>query len=470
MIVGAAQVEIFIKSTRFITKISANIGEENSDLLSVTTNKDLDSPAGSFQIVLVPKSSDGGETWFSRVEVWDFVEISFKGIKDTEKHVTMRGLVDNVQYTESFEGGIPQRTITISGRDLGSLLTDFQIYLIPIIKEHMEATIQGFGLLYTEAVQRGLEQSTVQPLFEFAMDFFKKNYLNIIISGEDKKIADYLKTEAQAMFPELEVGAMYWKQYYGSWLNVFTQFQDKPFHELFVYDTDRYSTLILRPSRYQDARGKFPERVEKLSTNKNMYPDGFSIYNDEKISMTISKTIQEVKSYFITYPNAGVFGGKQDFWSVAIMPNISDVSKSENPYIAFNNVLPSCIEKFGIRPMEVETIFNNFGNGQTEQKDRSKTEQETADPFIPMGEKMNKTLVAWFLHNPLLLNGAVDIAGTNRAIVGTYMRDEDEGKEYYVYGVTHNFQLFQSYRTSLQLKRGIPFDGLEVANRYFFPV
>ena len=471
MIVGASEVSITIKSTRYITKITANEGEENSDLISVSTSKDLESPAGSFQIVLVPKKTLG-ETWFDRVKVFDFVEISFKGMKDPEKKVIMRGLVDTIQLSESYESGIPQRTVQITGRDLGSLLLDFEIYLIPVIKEQQEAAMQGMGLLFMEATKRGLVEAPVADLYNFLMQFFKDNYLDITILGDyEKKLKDYLQTKAKAFFTNLKTGAMYFKEHYGKWYNIFKQFQDPPFHELFVYDTDSYSWLILRPSRYKDAKGVYPGRISGLLDDKDMYPSDFSIYNDEKISMTTAKSSQEIKNMYITYPSAGVFGGKQSFWSVAIMPNINNLEKSVNPYVALDKSLPSYLNKFGYRPYEVETVFYNFPVQSTEEKYKDRNEKEQSEDFIPTGEEMNKTLVAWFLHNPLLVNATVDIAGTNRALIGTYMKDEDEKMEYYVYGVSHNFQLFQSFRTSLQLKRGIPFGGLgENSNKYFFPV
>src|SRR4030042_882140 len=469
MLKGSQEVTITILSTRFITKISANLGEENSDLISVTTSKDLNSPSGTFQIVLVPKKGDGGDSWFDRVEVFDFVEIKFKGIKDKEQKVVMRGLVDNVQQSENYEAGPPNRFITISGRDLGCLLTDFQIYLVPIIKEHQVAQFTGYGLLYTEAVERGLENAYVKDVLDFLMDMLKKQ-INIYISGRDKRILDYLKTDAQSLFPSHKTSFAFLKGYDGPWINTFTRFQDKPFHELFIWDDNDYSWLILRPSRLKDARGKFPETVDEFLSKKNMYPDNFSISNEEKISMSISKDSREVHSYYITYPSAGVFGGKMDFWSVAISPNIEDVTKSENPYLASNEVLPSASQKFGIRPLEIETVYSDLFVGEIDEKDKDKSEKEQFDPFIAKGEAMNKTLVAWFLHNPLLLSGTIEIPGTNRAIIGTYMKDEDEKKEYYVEGVTHSFTLFQSFRTSLQLSRGLPTDGLEQANRFFFPI
>jgi hypothetical protein len=83
----------------------------------------------------------------------------------------------------------------------------------------------------------------------------------------------------------------------------------------------------------------------------------------------------------------------------------------------------------------------------------------------------NRTLVAWFLHNEYLLSGTIAIPGTNKAIIGTYVEDEDDSLEYYVEGVTHNFVLFQSFTTSLRVTRGMPLanqGGLGYRNKYFF--
>ena len=107
--------------------LHSKIGDPNSDFLKVRTSKDLNSPTGSFTIELTPKEDAEGKTWKDKLEVFDYAEIFLKGIDDEKEKIVMRGLIDTVSISETFQE-FPQRSITVDGRDLGVLLSDFQIW------------------------------------------------------------------------------------------------------------------------------------------------------------------------------------------------------------------------------------------------------------------------------------------------------------------------------------------------------
>jgi hypothetical protein len=74
--------------------------------------------------------------------------------------------------------------------------------------------------------------------------------------------------------------------------------------------------------------------------------------------------------------------------------------------------------------------------------------------FAKTAEMMNRTLVAWFLHNPFLYSGSMTIRGTNEAAIGTYVEDVGDMMSYYVEEVRHEFRVFESYITTLAITRG----------------
>jgi hypothetical protein len=82
--------------------------------------------------------------------------------------------------------------------------------------------------------------------------------------------------------------------------------------------------------------------------------------------------------------------------------------------------------------------------------------EQMKNQLLPIIIDMNRTLVAWFLHNQYLEEGNMIIRGTNAAKVGVYAIDADEQKEYYVNAVVQDFILFQYYRTTLTVTRGQP--------------
>jgi len=182
--------------------------------------------------------------------------------------------------------------------------------------------------------------------------------------------------------------------------------------------------------------------------------------------MAVSKTVRDMSNYYLSIPTLNTIT-KNEFRGIAIGPNFDQPEMSVNPFLQLNENYPSYMRKYGFRKMEFETVYMDLDIGQ------KKTQGEdyltvTKEAFTDIAEKMNETLVAWFLHNPLLLSGTIDIAGTNRAIIGTYMLDEDEDMEYYVEAVNHSFVTLQSFTTNLVLSRGMPTGGLPNKNPKIF--
>jgi len=479
MLVGASEVSIGFESTQAKYRVSARLGEANSDIISVTTSKDLTSPSGSFQIQLVSRLDSNKQTWFDKLSVLDFAEIRFRGIKDDDMKTVMRGLIDRIEMSEDYEGGVPRRLIVVTGRDLGCLLTDFQFYFIPALREQQQYAIKpGYGLIYYKAAEKGIEYAAnIEDIYKFLIELWQCEVDFEV--GQLGHILGYTKWDSAALYPQFRTTLQFIYEYYGAFWNAFAQFQDHPFHELFVYDDDNFSWFILRPSRYKDAKGNYHPRVKELLDRSHMYPneDEFEIINEEKIRMSVTKDVANTYSYYITYPCSVVFGEKVDFWSVAVDPNINDLAKSRNPYLALKPEYPSYMKKFGFRPHEQETVYHINPSGQLDHDSHGPTRGRVFEDdvfgtsYIAQGIELNLTLVKWFLHNPLLLSGSIDIPGTNRALIGTYMKDMDEKPpmEYYVEGVNHTFIVLESFQTNLRLSRGMPQGGLGAgANEYFF--
>lgn len=482
VLTGASNVTVTIWSTDSKRVIGTTMGDATSDILSVTTTKDLTTPAGSFQIQLVPRLDASGETWFDKIHAWDFVEVKFKGIKDEKEKVVMRGLVDSIEKSEDYQAGVPNRKITVSGRDLGSLLTDFLIYYIPELGKQ-EAIRSMLKVLAWEVNPKLM--CNAKEAFEFMCRYwFDQMDLFIQIGHQEQKITSFINTSAESFYPRNLTSMLFLLSYEGPWWNAFEEYRDKPFHELFIYDDDKYSWFILRPSRLKDAQGSLPPVVDGLINSGYtwMYPENMVIEREEKIASSIQKNSNEVCTWYFTVPTQELIS-KQSFRSVAISPNLQNPKASVNPYIASNPNFPSYIKKYGFRPREAKTnfIFLDAGQlsgqgGQEEWpsearyverysgKKSSQGEDYVSKVIVPnyveRGQEMNKTLVAWFLHNPLLLSGNIEIPGTNRSIVGTYVWDKDDDMQYYVEGVTHTFIQLQSFRTQLRITRGMPIGGL----------
>jgi len=469
MLIGTPTAKVVISSTDRKIQISSSAGDTKSQLLSVVTQKDLTEPSGSFQIQLTPEKDSNGLTWFDRINIWDFVEIDFKGILDDRELTCMRGLIDSVTFSEDYASGVPQRSIMVSGRDLGCLLTDFHIYMIPELGEKAAAEMVVGGPVWFRAAEKGFIGGNAYDTFEFLTKMFFEQ-IDLVISSE-ASILTYLDWDAASFMDDLRTYIGYLQGYQGPWWNAFSQYQDQPFHEMFVYDSNAMSWFILRPSRLKDANRNYHPTVISLMSNSeksHMYPPDFTITNEEKISTSLSKHITDMYNYYLTIPTLNVMT-KIDFRGTAIQNNFDNPENSKNPFFQLDKEYPSYMKKYGFRKKEFETTYIDLDIGQFKRQGQGYN-SELKNTFVELGEELNRVLVAWFLHNPLLLSGNIQIAGTNRSIIGTYMIDQDEKMEYYVEGVNHNFVTLQSFTTNLRVSRGLPLGGMLQANKeYLIP-
>jgi hypothetical protein len=464
----ASRVTIYTDDRKF--RVTSALGQYDSEILAINTNKDLGNPAGTFNILFVPKKDSSNFTWFDKIDAYDYAQIEFKGINDPDFRVVMRGLIDTVNFSESWEGGTPQRSITVSGRDLGCLLTDHQIYYIPELSK--EAALEG---MLTYMAWKNFIPGPVNAYgaFKVIWERFQHGLDLSLGGGQIKQKFDFFAAQS---FENDKTNLWHLKGYEGPYWNAFAQYQDKPFHELFVYDdfldesNGGKSWLILRPVRFKDARGTYHNSVTDYLGNPILYPKDFTFKNKDLVAINVNKNQNEVYNYYITIPTLQLLS-KMSFRGLCLSTTKgSSFKDSENPFFQTNKLMPAYIGKYGFRKLEATTYFINLDVGQLEEKDRGKNYEEgvLVPAFIKTGIERNRMLVAWFMHNEFLFSGTIDIAGTNRATMGTYAQNEDDKMEYYTEGVSHSWVLFQHFRTSLRVSRGQPqsSEGGLVGNKY----
>lgn len=519
---GASKFRVTIYTDNAKFQISGAVGDPNPDILSITTNKSIGNPAGTFSIVFTPKKDGNGLTWADKLDAFDYVEIEFQGIDDPPifrsvqggveliPNIVMRGLIDTVTKDESWDAGVPRRQITISGRDLGALLSDQQIYYIVEIDPGAALLKDVIPLGAYGLVSDRPPVANADGIFSFIAQHFKqaiKLRLGIpgnVESGEGPtsvNIGDKLQYIAYSMFPDEVSNTFFLRGHEGNYWTAFSHYEDKPFHEMFVYDAPECSWFLLRPSRLKDAQGNLPKVVNDLSqkeltfdtsgggarkfTGNTVYPAGIEISPVDKLSIDVSKSNSEIYNYFITIPELSVVS-KIQFRGLMLSPYRTHPENSENPFFQTDENFPGFIGKFGFRKYEAATVFVDLDEGQQNSVGES-YENVAQKRFVERGIQRNRTLVAWFMHNEKLLSGSMTIRGTRNAIIGTYLIDNDPdvqsagqvaqnlglgsggGFEYYIEGVTHNFVVLDSYITTLSITRGMPVNGLgPKANKYFF--
>ncbi len=127
---------------KFLTKTAGNLvldSSVNADIISVETHKDICSPMGSFTIILGPRiakssSVEKGTILLSDIiQPYDLVQIDFK--TDGGYNTEMIGLVARASSVLTVaHDGKPQRVIKIDGFDLGKAIQNFKLFFNPYVQ------------------------------------------------------------------------------------------------------------------------------------------------------------------------------------------------------------------------------------------------------------------------------------------------------------------------------------------------
>lgn len=456
-LVGVPSYDVSIFTKEFTYKLRGQLGNPNNDILSITVSKDLTNPVGDWQIRFVPTDING-ENWFDRIDIFSYIEIKLKGGGDVKEKMVMRGIVDNIEKEEEYSSTVPSRTITVSGRDFGALLTDIQVYWVPGIdpKRYL------LKMLNWAADGTPFHLLTAQETFNIFFTYWK-DMVSITVGETRVSLIDKVDTRAESWIKNGKTTNIHLISYQGPqgtpWWNLFSEYQDKPFHEIFIYDDDDFCRLIMRPSRLLDTTGNYNKRVSELIQDDIMYPlhPYFEVIDSEKIGFTIAKSGSSIYSYYITIPKVQMLS-KESIQSIGLLKAGGNPKECKNPYFAVDDNLPSCINRYGFRPLEAGIMFMNTDQGEigNDPPENTYEVKQVREYNKVKSDNLNLTMVAWFLANPLFRSGNMVIRGTNVPIIGTYVLDKGEGMEYYVEGVTHEFINFESYKTTLRLTRGQP--------------
>ena len=417
--VGAPTLTVNFYTRDKVYELHSKIGDPNTAILSVTTSKDLGSPAGSFTIAMVPESDERGKTWKDKLEVFDYVEIFMKGIDDPSERIIMRGLIDTISMEEDYSGDVPTRNITLSGRDLGALFVDFSVWYSPLLDAKA-----ALGKMATWIKEKRPQGYSAEELFKeffdhmtnlFELTVGKPTYSgttgwghsinartqrNVVVSPSSTvNLSAKIERKIKAFFPELRTTYLQFNQFEGSYWNLFQNYQDKPFHEMFVWDADDTTKFVFRPARLKDMKSNFHDNVLSAMEELGMaaYPPDFSVNDADKISMSTKQSVSQLNNYFFTFPELQGGQSKTNMMSVAVLSFVDNPSESVNPFLSIRPPLSAAelegttnlagnepmafIGRYGRRAYEVPIHFFLQDIGQILQS-------ESKDPAHPLPDPL----------------------------------------------------------------------------------
>jgi len=474
---------------------SSTNSDPTDQLLSVTTNKALSAPAGTFSVTLA------GDGWFMpdgvpKLKPNDLAVI-YMGYKANNKSVTwtdgtthtatedlstvMIGLIDTVTRTRSGGGnGVqPQVTTTITGRDFGKLLIKSMLKFYPELnwgtnEQHFFLTQVGWVTLLQAFTGADAIMGTPAKILDTIMRSILKKLVDIKWKVYDDNITGAVggpKTASlgnmlRYRFAQTEFTIPFYmtaQQYEGSVWNLMERVNLKPFTELFVDTRDRWDvdwgdghagqvvTEVCEESS-DSSKGALSEDKGKWDYPSTMFgkKDGAQavvVFRNTPFTQELWSKLrthdlfsEDIITETLSYSDNENYNL---FWSgTTLTPFAStfDLKRVNPPLINEDNV-----KRYGLNSLEI----------QIEGLQLLKASEPTQTvSLVTMAKSLNQKLKDWFEHNDTYLSGTLEIRGKADLKIGQKLIHKELGLEFYVEGVTQNFQVYGEWHTVAQVTRG----------------
>jgi len=470
--------------------------DPTDQLLSVTTTKTLSAPAGTFSVKLA------GDGWFMsdetpKLKPNDLV-IIYMGYKAANKTVTwvdgtahaatedlgtiMIGLIDTVTRTRAGggNGGQPQVTTTVTGRDFGKLLIKPTLRFYPELnwgtakEQHFFLTQTGWcamleaftgekAIIGTPAkILDTIMRSLLKKLVDIKWKVYDDNTLGAVGGPKLASLGNMLRYR----FAQTEFTTPFYmtaQQYEGSIWNLMERVNFKPFTELFVDTRDRWDvswgedghdrqvvTEACEESSDSD-KGTLSEDKGRWDYPATMFgkKDGAQavvVYRNTPFTQELWAKLRthEVLSEDIITETLSYSDNENYnlFWSgTTLTPFASfDLKRLNPPLLNEENAL-----RYGLNTLEVQI------EGMQLLKESESTQTVS---IVAMAKSLNQKLKDWFEHNDTYLSGSLEVRGKADLRIGQKLIHKDLGLEFYIEGVTQNFQVYGEWHTTVQVTRG----------------
>lgn len=450
-------------------------------VLSVNTQKTLHNPAGGFTVSLA------GSQWVNRLKSNDLVVIKM-GYKGQKLDTVMVGLIDTVTRRRSMAGEQPQVTTTVIGRDFGKLFLKSVLRFYPEIGAQKSDSASKFFLtdvgwinmlkiFSEENITKGSPAVILDRIMRFIMTKLNETEWHVYdergSTPKKKKVSfgsivRYAFQQVDFFLPFMLTA----DQFEGSVWNLMERATQKPFTELFI-DTRDASETNMPGTRKLIPTGSIETTSNKssqarLPKDKGYYPypavhfgevDSlvYLTYRTAPFDTTSWKKLR--KHVLDTNDVISDEISRTDnehynlFWAgTTINPLGIDLKRAMPPLINETDV-----KRYGISPLEVQI------EGLEVLREKS---TDHGRKLEGLSGKYSGILKAWFQDNHEYWSGNFEVRGKSSYRVGQVLAYESQDLEFYIEGVTQNFNVFTSWTTALTVTRGKKSNVVIDSNRY----
>ena len=273
------------------------------DLKTIQTSKTTTQPYGTFTLTFTMREDAGG-SWADKLPFRTYVEMC-AGVGRGTPPILMRGLLDEPGQTLTMPAAPtgPQREVTVSGRDLGAILTDWQIlYLwgIDPMALYLEANMQAGDALQAQlGVSAGEQRATV-----LLNAFITKLVNGHAVQGLQTALPVPAFTPQIAIPEAYRVNFLSLQPWQGSYSNFLDYFASPPWGEDFVFDAPEGPQIIVRQTPYKNyVTGQYPLPYGGTPTENGFFPDITIAAGDVADHDLAINSGDQVYTYYSTTPD-----------------------------------------------------------------------------------------------------------------------------------------------------------------------
>lgn len=410
---------------------------------SVSTTKTIAGDvAGAFSITFGDQCDQTiQDSVYAMIEPMDLVEIRASRnphiYSGTDLPLIMRGFVSSVARSEAMTEGGPSRSVQVSGHDAGKMWKIHQVWQeLAIITERPTLVVFALQALL------GLDVAVVD--IERFMDDFMIRVVNQRVfdleaySGQVIKpfIAEISVTEGRLIPSVVDAlgGGPYW--------SIVSALADAPWNEMFIRDEEDGPHFVFRPVPYYDIKGELIMYGAKD-------PGVIAITDAVVTELSVSRTDANVANFYWVPPRTSSLDSNGLVTAGAL------IDKDALDFQHGNN-RP---ELYGARKMEVGSVLiPDSSDGLT--------------ASLPMTDRPaeNSKRIDWYRHraqqvqamnrdNVVFETGSAQTMGQEGLVIGKYLRITRGSLEsqFYMTAVSHTFQPFGPWMSTLTLERGTGF-------------
>lgn len=331
--------------------------------------------------------------WFTNLASNDLIVIKMQRPPEAKKTVFF-GLIDDIRKSIDFSSGLPQRSVQVTGRGFNKAFVNFDVGLIENVSIDLNT-----GFFANLSLLSGCDSYNAIKL---VLDSYVGKAIKYSF-GNDLNFDDYFVYSGNIHQDEMFVDYESYTTYAGSLWNFIKEIGNAPFNETYWEVVNEKPNLIHRRTPFN--------KEDWLVLPRITVPDYDIVSDNTGRSDLETYTVYSVKQNLMGEEYTNLY---PPLWYP--------------PYYA----------KYGISQLQVGTIY---------EAPAGDTQKAMASYY--------QDLFNFNIKNNVFGNGTIVVKGQAIYHVGERIIIESDGMEYYVESVSHNFNCYGSWTTSLGVTRGI---------------